>query len=283
MQVSNEELLKAQYVLVEREAALRSSEGRMRTMFEQAPLGLAPVDSSGDRIREANAKLVEIAGRESEADLAAAGWVGIVHPEDVTERHLLGMSLRSAQAKLDSAQEVAKVGFWSYTIADERSRAVLLDAVSRVQSMMVLYNKLYQSAGFKSVSVLTYLPTLINEILENFPNSASIKVWKIIDDFTLDAKMLQPLGIIINELLTNIMKYAFAGIVLGVITITASLKGKRVILGIEDNGNGMPESIDFANSPGFGLMLVDLLTRQMHGTIRIDRERGTKITLEFDA
>jgi two-component system, sensor histidine kinase PdtaS len=162
------------------------------------------------------------------------------------------------------------------------AKAALKDAESRVQSMMVLYNKLYQSAGFKSVSVLTYLPTLINEILENFPNSASIKVWKIIDDFTLDAKMLQPLGIIINELLTNIMKYAFAGIVLGVITISASLKGKKVILSIEDNGNGMPESIDFANSPGFGLMLVDLLTKQMHGTIRIERAWGTKIILEFD-
>jgi two-component sensor histidine kinase len=162
------------------------------------------------------------------------------------------------------------------------AKAALKDAESRVQSMMLLYNKLYQSSGFKAVSVLSYLPALISEILENFPNSASIKVWKIIDDFSLDAKMLQPLGIIINELLTNIMKYAFTGKILGVITVSAFLRGKKVFLSIEDNGNGMPETVDFENSPGFGLMLVGLLTKQLRGTIRIERSQGTKIVLEFD-
>jgi PAS domain S-box-containing protein len=169
------------------------------------------------------------------------------------------------------------------TVENPAAKAALKDAESRVQSMMLLYNKLYQSSGFKSVPVLSYLTTLINEILANFPNSASIKVWKIIDDFSLDAKKLQPLGIIINELLTNIMKYAFSGMALGVITVSARLKGKKVYLSIEDNGNGMPESIDFTNSPGFGLMLVGLLTKQLHGTILIERTKGTKVILEFDA
>lgn len=162
------------------------------------------------------------------------------------------------------------------------AKAALKDAESRVQSMMVLYNKLFQSAGFKSVSVREYLPSLISEILANFPNSASIKVLERIEDFPLDSKMLQPLGIIINELLTNIMKYAFVGRDLGVITVSASLQGKKVHLGIEDDGNGMPEHIDFANSPGFGLKLVDLLTKQLQGSIRIERARGTKIILEFE-
>jgi PAS domain S-box-containing protein len=163
------------------------------------------------------------------------------------------------------------------------AKTALKDAEGRVKSMMQLYNKLYQSGGFKSVSVLEYLPSLISDILENFPNSASVKVAKIIDDFSLDAKMLQPLAIIINELLTNIMKYAFSGIVLGVITVSARLKGGKVALGIEDNGNGMPESIDFNKSPGFGLMLVGMLTKQLNGTIRIERGQGTRIVLEFDA
>jgi two-component sensor histidine kinase len=169
------------------------------------------------------------------------------------------------------------------TLEEPSAKAALKDAESRVQSMMLLYNKLYQSAGFKSVRVLSYLPALIDEILESFPNSASIKVWKVIDDFSLDAKLLQPLGIIINELLTNIMKYAFTGGILGVITVSAVLRSEKVYLSIEDNGNGMPESVDFANSPGFGLMLVGLLTKQLHGTIRIERVRGTRIILEFDA
>ncbi|HUX41699.1 MAG TPA: histidine kinase dimerization/phosphoacceptor domain -containing protein [Rectinemataceae bacterium] len=168
------------------------------------------------------------------------------------------------------------------TLTIPAAKTALKDAESRVQSMMVLYDKLFQSAGFKSVSVLEYLPSLIREILANFPKGASITVRKTIEDFYLDSKMLQPLGIIVNELLTNIMKYAFTGRDSGMITVSASLKGKRVHLGIEDDGNGMPETMDFANSPGFGLMLVGQLTKQLQGSIRIERAQGTKIVLEFE-
>ena len=69
------------------------------------------------------------------------------------------------------------------TLEIPAAKAALRDAESRVQCMMLLYNKLYQSAGLKSVSVLEYLPALISDILANFPNSASIRVEKIIDDF----------------------------------------------------------------------------------------------------
>jgi two-component sensor histidine kinase len=147
---------------------------------------------------------------------------------------------------------------------------------------MVLYDKLYRSTGFNTISVMKYLPSLVDEIVANFPNSTSVKIEKKIDDFILDAKRLQPLGIIINELLTNIMKYAFTGRIDGFITVSASLKGNGVCLIIQDNGNGMPESIDFENSPGFGLKVVRLLTKQIGGAIRIERENGTRIILEFE-
>jgi two-component sensor histidine kinase len=169
------------------------------------------------------------------------------------------------------------------TLEIPEAKAALKDAESRVQSMMVLYSKLYQSVGFKSISVLDYLPPLIGDILENFPNGTSIRVDRRIEDFSLDSKVLQPLGIIINELLTNIMKYAFTGMALGVLTVSAALRGKTVHLSIEDNGHGMPESVDFENSPGFGLMLVGMLTKQLRGRIRIERGQGTRIVLEFEA
>jgi len=80
----------------------------------------------------------------------------------------------------------------------------LEDAEGRIGTMMVLYNKLYQSTDFFSVLISDYLPSLIDEILMNFSISTSIVVKKSIDNFALDAKILQPLGIIINELLSNI-------------------------------------------------------------------------------
>jgi len=187
----------------------------------------------------------------------------------------------------------------AYTMKDPLTIKALEDAGSRVKSMMVLYDKLYSSPDVQNISVIKYLPALIDEVIANFPNSNSVKIVKKIDDFILHARKLQPIGIIINELLTNIMKYAFTGRDNGVITVEAgfnetgipetgsekeSLKpAPAVKIIIQDNGNGMPESVDFENSTGFGLQLVWMLTKELQGTLKIERENGTKIILEFEA
>lgn len=167
------------------------------------------------------------------------------------------------------------------TLQEPLAVGALIDASSRVQSMTVLYDKLYQTELFKNVAFQVYLPTLIQQIIDNYPNSSSVKLETLIDDFVLDPKILSVLGIIINELVTNIMKYAFAGKSGGIITVTASLKEKLITLIIEDNGNGIPETVNFENSSGFGLKLVSLLTKQLEGTIRIERVQGTRIVIEF--
>ncbi|MEI7811350.1 MAG: PAS domain S-box protein [Ignavibacteria bacterium] len=166
-------------------------------------------------------------------------------------------------------------------LEDPSAIRALADAESRVRSMMILYDKLYLSVDFQKMPVIDYLPSLTDKIIENFPNKTSIKIEKKIDDFVLDTKRLQPLGIIINELLTNIMKYAFTGRNEGLITLFASLEGEIVSIIIQDNGNGMPDSINFKNSTGFGLTLVGILAEQLGGTVRIDRGNGTKVILEF--
>jgi PAS domain S-box-containing protein len=167
------------------------------------------------------------------------------------------------------------------TLGDPSSVSALEDAANRIQSMMVLYDKLYKSAAYDELSVAEYLPPLIDEIISNFPNAGVVRVEKRLEDFVLGVGQLQPLGLIVNELLTNIMKYAFAGRAGGTIAVSASLKGDLVSLAIADDGNGMPESINFDNSPGFGLLLVKALTLQLKGRIGIERGSGTRILLEF--
>jgi PAS domain S-box-containing protein len=175
------------------------------------------------------------------------------------------------------------------TLKGHSASAALLDAGSRVNSMMVLYDKLYQSSSFNDISIKSYLSSLVDEIVANFPASITVTIEKKIDDIVLDVTKLQPLGIIINELITNIMKYAFTGRDGGLIAIEAVLKpGSKekeniVSMVVSDNGNGMPESTDFENSTGFGLMLVGMLTRQLKGTVYTERADGTRIILEFPA
>lgn len=155
------------------------------------------------------------------------------------------------------------------------------DAVNRMRSMMVLYEKLYQSVSFTEISVSRYFASLADEIVSNFPSRGEVTIIKNIDDFILDVKRAQPLGIIINELLTNIMKYAFVDKPRGTITLSIRLSGNTVLIVIQDDGNGIPESFDLDNAAGFGLKLVRLFLKQLNGTFRLERVQGTRITIEL--
>jgi len=158
----------------------------------------------------------------------------------------------------------------------------LKEAQNRIHSMVLLYDKLYVSENFKAMSIAGYIPVLIDEIISNFPKSSEVTVEKHIDDFIIDAKKLQIIGIITNELITNIMKYAFTDQQSGKITVSITRENNRVTLCIEDNGAGMPESMDSGPSSGFGLRLVHMLAVQLKGNIRIDRRLGTVFTIDFD-
>lgn len=168
------------------------------------------------------------------------------------------------------------------TLTEATTITALEDAASRVRSMMMLYDKLYQSTDVNQLALADYLHPLIDEIVANFPNSRFVTIEKKFDDCILDAKRLQLLGIIINELITNIMKYAFSGRTDGIISVCASVKKGLVSIIIEDNGNGMSEEVSFEKSTGFGLVLVQGITQQLNGKIRIERIGGTRIVLEFN-
>jgi PAS domain S-box-containing protein len=155
------------------------------------------------------------------------------------------------------------------------------DAKIRVRSMAVIYERLYQSASFESISLLDYLPSLVDDIVANFANSPSVRIETKIDDVVVDVKKAQALGIIINELITNIMKYAFADNSAGRIRVSAFSEGDSIAVIVEDNGVGLPECVDFENSDGFGLVLVRELTRQLEGSVKIERENGTRIIMQF--
>jgi PAS domain S-box-containing protein len=168
------------------------------------------------------------------------------------------------------------------SMKDALAADALEDSGRRVKSMMVLYDKLYKSANFAELSVEDYFSPLIDEIVCNFPNREAVTINKKFGAFILESNILQPMGIIINELLTNCMKYAFTGRTGGTIDVSAVLKESMVTLTIGDNGNGIDSSITPGNSAGFGLVLVDALAQQLAGNIRIERGSGTRIVLEFE-
>ena len=160
--------------------------------------------------------------------------------------------------------------------------AVLKDTNSRVDSMRILYDKLLLTEDYDDLSVKNYLDDLTETIVALFPGKAKVKLDRQIADFNLNAKRLFPLGIIINELLTNIMKYAFINRKIGRIEITLTLEKKHVRLTIQDNGVGLPAGFDIEQSKGFGLLLVKMLSQQLGGSFSMEKRKGTRCTLKFD-
>jgi len=167
-------------------------------------------------------------------------------------------------------------------VSEPTAIMALEEAEGRINSMSLLYDKLYRSANFNDVSIKEYLSSMVDEVIANFPNNQIVKNKKTLQDFKLDSKRVQSIGIIINELLTNSMKYAFEKRESGLIEVSATKVKGHVAISVRDNGIGMPESVSFEKTTGFGLQLVQALAQQLKGVIRVERRDGTKVVLEFD-
>ena len=158
----------------------------------------------------------------------------------------------------------------------------LQDAKSRVNTMLEVYNKLYKSENLLQISMKEYLSPLIDEIIDLFPDMKHITLKTSLDNIPVNVKLLPTIGIIINELLTNIAKYAFKGKTNGEIFISASVKESHIKLVVKDNGVGIEDIMKLQTSKGLGLQLVNLLTDQLNGKLTIDGKNGTTFMLEFD-
>jgi len=167
------------------------------------------------------------------------------------------------------------------SITNPEAASILTDARNRLKSMGLLHKRLYKSDKMEDCQVKDYLSQLIDEIIAVFPNRNIVRIEKDIDDFALSQKTLFPLGIILNELLTNSMKHAFIGKHDALLKVNLSKVDKSVTLVVEDNGKGI--SVEKAkNSNGFGMTLVNLLADQLKGEFKIDHTKGAKFTFKFE-
>ena len=216
--------------------------------------------------------------------------------KDITERKIADEKIKNLLAekelilkevhhriKNNMSTMISLLSLQQERLSNAEAKEAVKDAVERLLTMQVLYDKLYRSNNFMEISIKEYLTQLLEDLTVIFPNRESFKIETIFDDFKLGTSVLSVLGMLVNEIITNSMKYAFVGRNSGMIRVSASKKGNHVILVLEDNGIGIPESVNFNNSTGFGLMLVGELTKQLNGTIRLERENGTRIILEFDS
>jgi PAS domain S-box-containing protein len=158
---------------------------------------------------------------------------------------------------------------------------VLKDSEKRLTSMMLLYEKLYKSSTMGMVQVDDYLRALLRDIVVNTSHGAHISLTTEFDGFALSARQMAPVGILVNELVTNAMKYAFTGRTDGSLRVAARRRDATVMMTVADDGVGLPAGVNAAGGGGFGLQLVRLLTEQLGGVLEAVAESGTRWTVRF--
>jgi PAS domain S-box-containing protein len=169
-------------------------------------------------------------------------------------------------------------------IKDATVSRLFEESQQRVKSMALVHEKLYQTKDFSSINFEDYIKSLVSEIISLYRIDTSVITTEInIEGIELDLESAVPCGLIINELLTNAFKYAFPDNRGGVLRVDFTKTDDNYTLTIKDNGVGLPEGFDYKEANTLGLQLVNVLTGQIRGTLRIKSDKGTEAVVTFKA
>jgi two-component sensor histidine kinase len=176
----------------------------------------------------------------------------------------------------------------SARITDTSVQEMLRESQNRIRSMALIHQTLYQSKDFAGVDFATFLETLIPTLISSYgidPFRITLSIQA--EDVKLPINLAIPCGLMVNELVSNALKHAFAGHRSGTISVTVRTEpkpdgpGEQVVLGVGDDGIGIPATVDLETSETLGLRLVLLLTDQVHGALDIHRADPTRFTITF--
>jgi PAS domain S-box-containing protein len=167
-------------------------------------------------------------------------------------------------------------------VDDEETVNVLKESQNRVRSMAIIHENLYQSEDLMHINFVDYIKSLVFNLFYSYNiEKTQIKPLLKIEDISLNIETAVPCGLIISELISNSLKYAFPNGMKGEIIVSLKSEKDNYQLCICDNGIGLPEDINFNNIKTLGLLLVNSLTEQIDGKVTIHRDQGTQYKIIF--
>ncbi len=171
----------------------------------------------------------------------------------------------------------------SNKIAEKKYKEIFNESQNRIKSMALVHEKLYKSVDLAGIELSDYIRSLVNYLMRSYDvGYHKIKQEINVDNIFLSIDKSIPFGLIINELVTNILKYAFVGRDEGLfrININKGVDG-TIIISVYDDGVGMPNDFDIKNSNSLGLRLVQTLVTQLEGTFKLKSDEGSEFIIEF--
>ncbi|TVR05802.1 MAG: PAS domain S-box protein [Spirochaetaceae bacterium] len=254
-------------VVEQMEAEFRCRNGRpLHVLLETGPIR----DADG-RYRGAIAGVMDITARKESQ---------LMLERQIREKNLL---LRETHHRIKNniATIASLLSMQAEKLSIPEARAALREATSRVRSMRELYDTMLIGESQHTVALDHYLGAIIESVIELFAAEATIKRDIELAPCECPAKRAFSLGIIVNELMTNIMKHAFANRSAGTITVTLQIHGSEAQLNVRDNGVGLPEGFSIDNENGFGTALVRMLSEELNAQLTMTSDGGTSVTLRF--
>lgn len=170
----------------------------------------------------------------------------------------------------------------SNSIDDVRAIRSLKDSQNRIQSMAIIHEKLYRSGDLSGIKLDGYIKDLVEHLETSHKVHGNIKIKQKIDDVFLGIDSAITIGLIINELVSNIFKHAFNKSMQGEVEISFQRRNETPsVLRIKDNGMGFPKEINFEQTESLGLQLVNTLVKQLDGNIKLNRDSGTEFIISL--
>ena len=165
-------------------------------------------------------------------------------------------------------------------IKDEQALEAVKDSRNRVQSMSLIHQNLYQEDNLMEVDVKDYISKLADNLFQSYNiQPGKIKLVKEIQPISLDVDVVIPIGLILNELLTNCLKYAFPHPNEGAIKVILREEEGLLQLSVFDNGVGLPADFNPAIKKSFGHKMINAFLQKMKGEMRMYSEDGTKVDI----
>ncbi len=171
---------------------------------------------------------------------------------------------------------ISLLNLQSRYITDEPTLAAIRESQNRVRAMSLVHEKLYQAENVSKIQIQDYIRFLGNGLFQFYgAKSRGVRLTLNIGDVDATINTAIPLGLIVNELISNSLKYAFPEGRTGEIAITVRKEDHGLHIEFRDNGIGIPETLDWKDTKSLGLRLVNTLVDQLNGTIELDRQEGT--------
>ncbi|UFH57245.1 histidine kinase dimerization/phosphoacceptor domain -containing protein [Spirosoma sp. KNUC1025] len=167
-------------------------------------------------------------------------------------------------------------------LQDPSALAAIRESQNRVQVMALIHQKLYQSANLTQIGMRDYVQDIVDYLIESFDRSGSVHAQVNVADVFFSVSLATPLGLIINEAVTNSLKYAFPDHHTGQLIVSLSNTHDQVFqLVIRDDGIGLPADFDVTASQTLGMTMIRGLSKQIKGQLEISQSDGVMISLQF--